>query len=484
MRRRARLSGGVGARWDAVVVGAGPNGLAAAIELARAGRSVLVLEAAEAPGGGTRSDQRTLPGFIHDLCSAVHPLAAASPFFRSLPLEALGLRWLQPEIPLAHPLDGGRAALLARSIQGTAEDLGPDGPRWRLLLGPLVERAGAVIDEVLGEPGVLPRRPVALARFGAPGLLPVTALARAFRGDGARALLGGLAAHAIRPLTRPLTGAVGLLFGLLGHAVGWPVAEGGSGRIADALVAHLRELGGELEVGRPVRTMADVPPARAVLLDLTPRQVARVAADRLPPEHRRALEGFRYGPGVFKVDWALDGPIPWAAEPCRRAGTLHLGGTLDEVAAAEAAVWRGEHPARPFVLLSQPTVVDPTRAPEGKHVAWAYCHVPNGSTLDMVERIEAQVERFAPGFRDLVVARATMGPADLERLNENHVGGDIAGGAGLLGLALARLVPGRDPYPTPDPGIFVCSSSTPPGAGVHGMCGVHAARSALRRALA
>lgn len=470
-------------KLDAVVVGSGPNGLAAAIELARSGRLVQVLEAEDRPGGGARSEELTLPGFLHDVCSAAHPLATVSPFFRSLPLGDLGLRWVHPDAPLAHPLDDGTAAVLERSLEETADGLGRDGPPWRRMFGPLVRDGQDLVEEVLGPPIHAPRHPVALARFGGRGALPSVALARRFTTDGARALFGGMAAHSVLPLSRFPTGAVALFFGLLGHLVGWPVAEGGSQRIADVLLTHLRSLGGTVETGQRVRSLADVPPSRVVMFDLTARQVARIAGDALPPRYRRRLERFRYGPAVFKVDWALDGPIPWKAEGCRRAATVHVGGELEEIASGEAAVWRGVHPERPFLILVQPSLFDPGRAPPGRHTAWAYCHLPNGSTFDMTERIEAQVERFAPGFRDLILARSVMSPRDIERHNENCVGGAISGGAQTLSQLVARPAPRIDPYATPSPGIFLCSSSTPPGAGVHGMCGYHAARSALRRAL-
>jgi phytoene dehydrogenase-like protein len=466
---------------DAVVVGAGPNGLAAGIELARAGRSVLVLEAHPRPGGGLRSEELTLPGFVHDVCSSAHPLGAGSPFMRSLPLDELGVDWANPETPLAHPLDDGTAAVLERSVTQTARSLGSDAVAWRRMFAPLVRDGWALVDDLLGPPLHVPRHPAALARFGLRGALPATALGRAFRTDGARALLAGMAAHAILPLDRLPTGAVALVFGFLGHLVGWPFVRGGSERLAEAMLSHLRSLGAEVSTGVRVGTTADLPPAGATLFDVTPGQLARIARDRLPDGYVRALERYRYGPGAFKIDWALDAPIPWSAEGCRRAGTVHLGGTLEEIAAGERAVWRGEHPERPFSVLAQPTLFDPSRAPNGKHVAWAYCHVPNGSVVDMTQRIEAQVERFAPGFRERILARGTMTTVDLERHDENLVGGDIAGGAQTLRQVIGRPVLRFHPYATPVDGVYVCSSSTPPGAGVHGMCGYHAARTALRR---
>jgi phytoene dehydrogenase-like protein len=472
-------------RLDAVVVGAGPNGLAAAVELARAGRSVLVLEAADAVGGGARTAELTLPGYRHDVCSAVHPLAVASPFLRALPLAEHGLRFVHPELPLAHPLDDGAAAVLHRSLDETAAALGADGAAYARLVGPLVRAADAVAETALSPPLRLPAHPAVAARLAVSGVRAAAALAaRRFRGTAARALLAGSAAHAMLPLERAGTAGVGLLLQTLGHAVGWPVAVGGSQAIADALTAHLRALGGEVATGREVRTLADVPPARAVLLDLTPRRVLAVAGPALPERYRRALRRYRYGPGVFKLDLALAGPVPWLAPGCRRAGTVHVGGTLEEIGAAERAVAAGRMPERPFVLVAQQSLVDATRAPAGRHTLWAYCHVPPGSDADAGPAIEAQLERFAPGFGQLVLARRARGPAELEADDPNRVGGDIAGGAADLRQLLARPVLRASPYRTPDPALLLCSSSTPPGPGVHGMCGFHAARTALRGVLA
>ena len=464
------------------MVGSGPNGLAAAIELARSGLSVLVVEAEDRAGGGSRSAELTLPGYVHDVCSAAHPVGAASPFFRSLPLEELGLRWVHPAAPLAHPLDDGAAAVAERSLDETAKGLGGDGSQWSRLFGPLVRDGFDLVEDILAPPVHFPRHPIALARMGVRAARPAVALAGRFETEGARGLMAGMAAHSVLPLSQLPTGGVALFFGLLAHLVGWPVAEGGSQRIADALVTHLGSLGGEIRTGHRVRSLADLPPARVTMFDLTPRQLARIAGSALPLGYRRRLERFRYGPAVFKLDWALDGPIPWKAGACRRAATVHVGGTLEEIVAAEDAAARGQHPGAPFVILAQPSLFDLTRAPTGRHTVWAYCHVPNGSTVDMTERIEAQVERFAPGFRDRILARSVMPPREVERHNQNCVGGDISGGAQTIAQLLARPVPRVDPYATPNPGIFLCSSSTPPGAGVHGMCGYHAARSALRRA--
>jgi len=469
---------------DAVVVGAGPNGLSAAITLARAGCSVVVLEAEDTAGGGCRSEELTLPGFVHDVCAAIHPLGAASPALAGLPLADHGLEWAHPEAPVAHPLPDGRAALLERSLATTADGLGPDARAWRRLVGPLVRQWDDLTSSILGPMLRPPRHPVVMAGFGVRALWPAKALAgRLFAGDEARALFTGLAAHAILDLGKPLTSSFGLTFAASGHAVGWPAAWGGSQQVTEALVSYLRSVGGEVETGRRVTSLADLPPARAVLFDLTPRQVAAVAGDRLDPRARRRFSRFRYGPGSFKIDYALDGPVPWKNEACGRAGSVHVGGTLEEVAAAEHDVARGRHPERPFVLTSQPSRFDPTRAPAGKHTFWAYCHVPHGSTVDMTQAIEDQLERFAPGFRDLVLARHTMFPADLERHNANNVGGDVAGGShgGLQLVARPRLA--TDPYRLPIEGMdaYLCSASTPPGAGVHGMCGWWAARSALKR---
>ena len=466
--------------YDAVVVGSGPNGLAAAITMARAGRSVLVLEAREAIGGGCRSAELTLPGFVHDVCSAIHPLGLGSPFFKTLPLGDHGLEWIHPPAPVAHPLDDGTAVVIERSVEETAAGLGPDAAAYRRLMGPLSAEWDALAPELLA-PLHLPRHPLAMARFGLMAVRSASGFAQArFRGERARAVFAGIAGHSILPLERTATAAIGLVLGALTHAVGWPLPRGGSRRIADALAAHLRSLGGEIRTGSPVESLDSLPPARAVLCDVTPRQLLKLAGDRLRGRYRRGLERYRYGPAAFKLDFALSGPIPWKAAECARAATVHLGGTLDEIAASEAAVGRGEHPDRPFVLLVQPSLFDASRAPAGRHTAWAYCHVPNGSTFDMRARIEAQIERFAPGFGDLVLARSVLTPARLQELNANYVGGDINGGAQDLGQMFTRPVARIVPYSTPVRGLYICSSSTPPGGGVHGMCGHHAARAALR----
>lgn len=469
--------------YDAVIVGSGPNGFAAAITLARAGFSVVVLEGHEKIGGGARSAELTLPGFIHDVCSAVHPLGIASPFFRSVPLDRYGLRWIQPPVPLAHPLDDGTAALLARSTEATGETLGPDSAAYGRLMNPLLRSWDDLTMELL-EPLHFPRHPLTLGRFGWNAIKSGRGLAEdCFKGAPARALFGGLSAHAVLPLERPATAAFGLLLGLLGHAVGWPVAEGGSQKLSDALAAYFRSLGGEIRTGSFVASLDELPPSRVVLLDVTPAQLDAIAGAALPPAYRRRLRQFRYGAGVFKVDWALGGPIPWTAPGCASAATVHVGGTLDQIAAAEAAVGQGRIPERPFTLVVQPSLFDPSRAPAGRHTAWAYCHVPNGSAVDMREAIEAQVERFAPGFRDLILARSALFPKQLEDYNPNCLGGDISGGSNELSQLFARPLLRRVPYATDMEGVYLCSASTPPGGGVHGMCGYNAARAAMRREL-
>jgi phytoene dehydrogenase-like protein len=464
---------------DAIVVGAGPNGLAAAIVLAGAGLSVQVVEAAGTVGGGARSAELTLPGFVHDVCSAIHPLGVASPFFDSLPLVEHGLEWVESPAALAHPFDDGTAAVLERSPHAVVRGLGDDEGRWCRIFAPLVRNAEALLEEVLA-PVHMPAHPLLLMRFGARAVLPATVLARlAFRGEKARGLFAGLAAHSMLPLERPPSAAFGLLLGLLGHGVGWPFPRGGSQRLSDALASYLRSLGGEIDTGRRVDSLAELGDTRPLLLEVTPRGLLALAGDELPARYRRRLERYRYGPGVFKLDLALDGPIPWTAGECARAATVHLGGTLDEIATSEAAAWRGEVADRPYVLLAQQSLFDPTRAPTGRHTVWAYCHVPNGSKVDMTERIERQVERFAPGFRDRILARSTLDPAGLERHNPNNVGGDINGGAAIVSQLFTRPVALLSPYATPLPGVFLCSASTPPGGGVHGMAGYHAAQAAL-----
>jgi phytoene dehydrogenase-like protein len=466
--------------YDAVVVGSGPNGLAAGITIAREGRSVLVLEASGTIGGGVRTRELTLPGFRHDVCSAVHPLALVSPFFRSLDLGAHGLEWIQPPLPLAHPLDESDAVTLNRSMDMTAAGLGRDFDRYRELIGPGLQTLDGLIHDLLRPLG-LPRHPAALLRFATRGLRPASGLARTwFKEERARALFAGNSAHSILPLEDRSTASFGLLLCTLGHAVGWPIARRGSQAIGDALASIFRSWGGTIEVDTPVSSIDDLPRARVYLFDVTPRQFARIAGQRLPTGYRERLEGHRHGPGVFKVDWALDQPIPWKAPVCALAGTLHLGGTLEEIASSERDTWRGIPSEKPFVLLNQPSLFDPSRAPEGKHTVWAYCHVPNGCAVDMTDRIEGQVERFAPGFRDRIIARHVMSPADMEDYNPNYRGGDIAGGVQGFGELFLRPMGRWRAYSTPVKGLYICSSSMPPGAGVHGMCGHLAAKRALR----
>lgn len=466
--------------YDAVVVGAGPNGLAAGITLARAGRSVLILEGAETIGGGLRSAELTLPGFVHDPCSAFHPLGIASPLWRSLPLAGHGLEWLHSPAPLAHPFDDGTAVVVERDVAATAYQLGPDAMAYRRIIGMYARDWEPIIEEFLG-PLRFPRHPFSLVRFGLAALWPARAFARlAFRGERARAVFAGMGAHSIMPLEWPATAAFGLMLGILAHAVGWPIVRGGSQRFADALASCFQSLGGEIVTGSYVRTLEDVPPTRAALFDVTPRQLDAIAGKLLPESYRRQLARYRYGPGVCKVDFALDGPIPWRAAACLRAGTVHVGGSLEEIASAERAAWQDEHPEHPFLILGQQSLFDAARAPAGRHTVWAYCHVPNGSTVDMTDRIVAQIERFAPGFQHRILAVHTRTAAQMAAYSPNYIGGDINGGVQDLRQLYTRPVASRNPYATPARGIYLCSSSTPPGGGVHGMCGYFAAHAVLR----
>ena len=467
--------------YDAVVVGSGPNGLAAAITMARAGRSVLVVEGKDTIGGGMRTAELTLPGFHHDICSAVHPLGVGSPFFRSLPLADFGLRWVHPDAPLAHPLPNGNAIIVERSVEATADRLGRDAAAYRRLMQPLAANWQAVLADTLG-PLHVPKHPLTFGRFALQAAWPATVLARTlFREPAAQAVLAGLAAHSILPLERIPSAAFGLMLGLLAHGVGWPVAQGGSQAIADALASYLRTLGGEIVTDWMVESVDELPQTKTILLDITPRQVNHIAGHRLPARYLGALRRYRYGPGVFKIDYALDGPIPWRAAECSRAATVHVGGTLEEIALSERTVWRGGHAEQPFVLLVQASLFDPSRAPAGRHTAWAYCHVPNGSTVDMTSSIEKQIERFAPGFRERILARHAIHAQAMEQYNPNYVGGDINGGVQDLFQQFTRPAIRVIPYSTPNPSIYLCSSSTPPGGGVHGMCGYLAAHAALRR---
>jgi phytoene dehydrogenase-like protein len=466
--------------YDAVIVGAGPNGLAAAIEMARAGRATLLIEAEDTIGGAARSMGLTLPGFVHDIGAAITPLAVASPFMQTLPLEEYGVEWIYPPAALAHPLDGGVAAVLEGSVETTAAALGRDESRYLRLMGPTTRDWPKLAPTLLGPPARLPGHPLALARFGALGAWPSTVMIRrAFQTEAARALMAGFAAHAVLPLGQIGTAAFALLFAATGHTTGWPFPRGGMQSLSDAMGRYFESLGGEIVTGVRIESLRDIPPARSVLLDVPPGRLERLAGDALPGRYRKRLLKFRRGQGVFKVDYALSGPIPWRSPDVARAGTVHVGGTLDEVVAGEATVARGGHPDRPFVLLAQQSLFDATRAPNKRQTAWAYCHVPNGSTVDMTDRIESQIERFAPGFTDLILSRHTLSPADLEQLDANLLGGDITGGAQDLRQIVARPVLSLNPYATPLRGLFLCSASTPPGGGVHGMCGYWAARAAL-----
>jgi phytoene dehydrogenase-like protein len=470
-------------RYDAIVIGAGPNGLAAAITLAEAGRSVLLVEAMSTVGGGLRSAELTLPGFIHDICSAIHPLGVSSPFFKRLALHSFGLEWVYPEVPFGHPLDDGPAVLVRRSVDETAAQLGEDEAAYRRLMAPLARNASALTGDLLG-PLRMPGQPLPLARFGLKGLRSGQGLARGeFKGERARAVFAGMAAHAILALEQPITAAFGLVMGMLAHASGWPLARGGSQMIANALAAYFESLGGEIVCDAPVQTIAQLPPAKAVLFDVTPRQLLEIAGARLPDGYRRSLERYRYGPGVFKMDFALSQPVPWKDPNLLRCGTVHIGGTLDEIALSERQVGQGKTPEKPYVLVAQQSLFDSSRAPAGAHTLWAYCHVPNGSPVDMTASIEAQIERFAPGFGETILAKHVYAPAQMQAHNPNYVGGDINGGMQDIRQLFARPAPRLNPYVLPALGLYLCSSSTPPGGGVHGMCGWFAARAALRRDL-
>jgi phytoene dehydrogenase-like protein len=466
--------------YDAIVVGSGPNGLAAAITLAQAGLSVIVFEAKNTIGGGLRSAELTLPGFIHDICSAIHPLGIASPFFRQLTLEQHGVEWIHPLVPLAHPFDDGKPAILDRSINLTGQTLGIDHLAYQKLMGPLAANWNQLASDILA-PLRLPRHPWISGQFALLGLRSAQSLANhRFEGQRARALFAGLAAHSFLPLDGLLTAAFGLVLGTLGHVAGWPMVRGGSQQMAQALASILRMLGGEIVTNHEVENLESLPPAQAVLLDVTPRQLMKIAKNHLPSDYLRKLGKYRYGPGVFKMDWALHHSIPWKAKECAFAGTVHVGGTWQEIAQSEREIWQGKYSEKPFLLVAQPSLFDRTRAPEGKHTAWAYCHVPNGSAVDMTTKIESQIERFAPGFKDCILSRSTRSSKEMEQHNPNYVGGDINGGVQDIYQFLRRPVSWFHPYSTPTKGIYLCSSSTPPGGGVHGMCGYHAACVALK----
>lgn len=468
--------------YDAVVVGSGPNGLAAAITLARAGLSVHLYEAKSTIGGGMRTAELTLPGFKHDVCSAIHSMGIASPFFKGIAAELAqhGLEWIQPTYSLAHPFDDGTAALLAQSLDETADSMGVDSSAYRRFISPVIHNWDKIVHEVLGPLRLPPKAPIALSLFGLQALRPATNLARwTFKGETARGYIAGLSAHSIIPLERIASGSFALMFAGVGHVTGWPFPKGGSQSVADAMGSYFRSLGGEITVDCPIHSLDELPRAKAYLMDVTPRQLADIAGDELPARSHARLNRFRYGPGVFKLDWALSEPIPWTSDACRKAGTIHVGGTLDEIAASERAPYQGQHSDRPFVLVAQQSDFDATRAPDGKRTAWAYCHVPNGSTVDMTEQIENQIERFAPGFKDVILKRHKMNTADYQAYNPNYIGGDIVGGVQDLFQLFTRPMVSLRPYTTGAKGVYLCSSSTPPGGGVHGMCGYFAARSAL-----
>lgn len=461
----------------AAIIGSGPNGLSAAIALTRAGVEVCVYEGRETIGGAASTGEVTLPGFHHDLGSSVYPMGVASPFFRSLPLAGFGLRWIEPDAPLAHPLDDGTAVMLEHDLAATAAGLGEDGKAYSNLMQPLVEHWADLCIEILGPVIHWPSHPIVMARFGVFAALPATVLAKTiFRGERAQALFAGNAAHSVLPLERPFSAAVGLVLGAAGHASGWPVAAGGAQAISDALAGYLKSLGGRIETGRTISSLGELDEEIA-LCDLSPRQLSQIAGQELPARYARELQKFRYGPGTFKIDWALSEPIPWRARECLRAGTVHLGGTLEEFAASERAPWQGRVEPRPFVLVAQPSLFDPSRAPEGRHTAWGYCHVPNGFAGSAEAAIEAQMERFAPGFKDCILARKVWSTAEFEAWNPNLIGGDLSGGAMTMKQLILR--PTRSLYRTPKKGLYLCSASTPPGGGVHGMCGYHAAMTAL-----
>jgi phytoene dehydrogenase-like protein len=461
--------------YDAIVVGSGPNGLAAAILMQQKGLSVLLIEGKETIGGGLRSAELTLPGFIHDICSAVHPLAVASPFFSTLPLREHGLEYIYPLIAAAHPFDNGTAAIIKNSVADTAALLGGDEQNYLELMQPVVKNWPLIAPDVLG-PLHYPKDPLAMARFGFPALTSAAHLIKRFKTNEARGLLAGMAAHSIQPLTNLATSAIALVLMASAHLKGWPIPKGGSNQIADALESYFISIGGKVETNFYVKSLEQLPSSRAVLFDITPKQLLQIAGHKFSSIYKWQLKRYRYGPGVFKVDWALDAPIAFTAPGCRQAGTVHIGNTFEEIASGEQQVWDGKIPQRPFVLLAQPSIVDATRAPEGKHTAWAYCHVPNGSKADMTDIIEKQIERFAPGFRESILAKHTMNTEQMEEYNPNYIGGDINGGVIDIGQLFTRPALRWSPYNTSAKGIYICSSSTPPGGGVHGMCGYWAAK--------
>jgi phytoene dehydrogenase-like protein len=465
--------------YDAVVVGSGPNGLAAGITLQQQGLSVLIIEGNKTIGGGLRSAELTLPGFTHDICSAIHPMAVGSPFFNALPLRDHGLEFVHPDICAAHPFDNGEAGVLLKSLDETAGHLGPDAKVYKKLIGPLVSSWPSIVNDVLGPLGI-PRKPVAYAKFGLDAIRSAQAIAKRFSTLKAKGLWAGMAAHSLLPLTNLSTAAIGMVLATTGHLGGWPIPIGGSQQIANALASHFKSIGGKIETNFYVTSLAQLPTSKAVLFDITPKQLLVIAGHKFSNLYKWQLNRYRYGMGVFKMDWALDGPIPFTAEECRRAGTVHLGNSFEEIALSEETSWRGQHADKPFVLLAQQSLFDPSRAPEGKHTAWAYCHVPNGSSKDMSDIIEKQIERFAPGFRQRILSKHVFNSHQLEEYNRNYVGGDINGGAIDIFQLFTRPALRSSPYRTSAKGMYICSASTPPGGGVHGMCGYNAAKRALK----
>lgn len=466
---------------DAVIIGSGPNGLAAGIRLAEEGLSVKIFEQAETVGGGTRTQELTLPGFHHDVCSAIHPMAKASPYLGSLPLEDYGLEWIDPEIPLAHPLDDKPAAVLYHSLDETTEHLGSDGKPYRQITEPFIQNWSGMLRDLLGPIPFFPRYPLLMAKFGILGIRTADAIAGRFGSERARALFAGLAAHGILPFNYIATAAIGLVLGITGHTHGWPFPRGGSHIVTRAMADHFKSLGGEIETSAEISSYRQLPESKVVLFDITPKQILEIAGDRLPSRYSETLRKFRYGCGVFKMDFALSEPIPWIDEACRKAGTVHVGGTFEQISISERDADEGRHSARPFVLVAQQSLFDDTRAPEGNHTAWAYCHVPNGSDRDMTEPLLRQIERFAPGFRDCIIGHHSMNTAAIQEYNPNYIGGDINGGKQDITQMFTRPAGFLNPYHIPSTIMYICSSSTPPGGGVHGMCGFHAAESALNR---
>jgi phytoene dehydrogenase-like protein len=466
--------------YDAVIVGSGPNGLSAGIRLAQEGLKVLILEAKETIGGGTRTKELTEPGFYHDICSAVHPTAAGSPFFKTLSLEKFGLKFIQPDLPYVHPLDGGEAAVAYRSVEKTAENLGVDSKSYTRLFQKFTDDWDYLSEDVLGTLRI-PKHPLLMAKFGCYGIFSAKMLSNSlFKTAKAKALFAGCAAHSILPLEKSFTASFGLVLGVSAHSVGWPIAKGGSSAITNALAGLFTSLGGTIETGHNVTSLNELPASKVILFDLTPKQIAAIAGNKLPDNYRDQLESYTYGPGVFKVDWALSEPVPWTNKEAQKAGTLHLGGTLEELVLSEKEVWEGKHPQNPYVLVSQPSLFDESRAPKGKHTLWAYCHVPNGAETDMTGIIENQIERFAPGFKNTIISKHTMNSSEMQSYNSNYIGGDINGGAQFIKQMLGRPVLNWNPYKIPSEGLYICSSSTPPGGGVHGMSGFHAAVSVLK----